>query len=327
MSSDSVVIIAAVLAAIGVFLIFITLSAPGPVRNARSLSNRERVQPLQGLPAEQPLMLLAQDLASVIIAFMGVDSVADENSAPARTIVQRLKCADWFWEAGVADKPTHTAPFWDMPSYWAAKAAYIMVYGFIGLVGGSFATLVLASPIPLFVAPAVGVFMGFIEPDARLETAAKGRQDRMTIELAFVAGELYSLVRTRLSLEAAVRTVISRPGGGPLKEELARAYRVYEITQQLTQGLDSMKDRNTNLSVQDFATSLIMVLGPTGGDVATSLDTLSRQAREAMTRYVRLRSNRNERAVANQVSLFLSIMLLAGVLLPIALVVAQSLGG
>ena len=322
---EQFIFFAMILAMAGVGLIYFTITTPRRFKSAKMLEERDKVK-IVDVPGGDALTASALDLGAMLGALFN-GRADDETTVRASRIVQLLKSANWYWEPSVMNRPTPNAPFWSISTYYTAKAGYMLLYAAIAFVAGALLALALGYAIALPFAVVIGLFFGFIEPDARLTTAVRHRQDGMTIELGFAVPRLFAMVKSRPNIDDALRRLTDEPGGGPLIGELRRVMKSSDLTRSITAGMKTMIERNINPSVRRFATAMLMSSERTGGDVAAALDIQSDIARKDMTRYVIERSNANAANANEQVYTTMMILFLGGLVFPIAVLVAAALAG
>src|SRR5258706_4299319 len=137
MTTDGVIVLGAFFVALGIAMIYATLTQPARIARARIVDPRMEVKLAKTVPGGDSLAAMAMDIGDMLARLLGADPL-DETNARGQAIVQLLKAADWYWELRVDHKPTPDAPFWSVATYWSAKGAYTLLYGALGLVGGSF---------------------------------------------------------------------------------------------------------------------------------------------------------------------------------------------
>jgi hypothetical protein len=326
MTTDGVIFLGAFFVALGLSLIYTTLTQPTRIARARIVDPLQEVKLARSIPGGDSFAAMAMDIGDMLARLLGADPFDESATAKGQAIVQLLRAADWYWELRPDYKPTPDTPFWSVPTYWSAKGAYTLVYGAIGLVVGSFLGLNLGITWLSAVGLLVGAFLGFLEPDTMLSKAARNRQDSMTIELGFGVPKLHSIVERNPSIVDGVRELIEEPGG-PFIEEMTRVMNIYGSARNMTTGLTEMIARNTNDAVREFCTSMRMAVERRGGNLGEALARQSLKARHQMRRYVKQRSIRNKRATAAQTYSYVGLLFFLLLLIPVALIVVQSLGG
>jgi len=325
MDANSIVLLGAFFVALGIALIYITITQPARIPKAQKVDPQREVKLARSIPGSDAFAAMSMDLGDAFAALFGLRA-EDEESRYGSAIVQLLKAADWYWEYRQEYPPTPEAPFWNLATYWSAKGAYALLYAVVGLVAGTILALVAGFVWAAPVGFVLGGVIGFLEPDDRLTKAARARQDMMTIELGFSVPKLYSIVQNRGSLVEGLRDLVS-DGGGPFIEEIQYVLRVYGVARNLGKGFDEMVARNTNVGVREFCLSMKMVGDKMGGDPARAVAKQSELARDAMQNYVASRSDQNKAKAGSQSYQFMTALLFLMLIIPIALVVAQSLVG
>ncbi|MBN1283977.1 MAG: type II secretion system F family protein [Anaerolineae bacterium] len=318
---DGPVILGAALVAFGLLIIFMTLTAPRKSRRAQTVTEREEINLLKDLPASDALSRTVLDLGE---SMQSLFEPGTRQKGPSRAEAL-MKAAGWWWAPGEMHKPIPTAPFWNMETYWGAKAVYMLMYGGVGLLSGL--AIVSATGLPVVVAAAVtavGAAIGFLDPDSKVSNAAKERQNLITIEMGFKVPELWTYAMTR-GVETSLRMLAERPGG-PFVSEVRRAVRLYDVHGSLAPGLKQMAERNTGEQIREFSVQLRMA-AERGGRLLEALDMLSESARRAMGRYIRERTMKNLRAVRGQIMLWMGGLVFLLILGPVAILIAQSLLG
>jgi len=336
MDTVSIIFLACFLVAVGTLVLYATLTEPPKIRRGRTVSEanetpaqrRARLQRQVKLARSVPLdgfEAWAMDLGDAFARLAGV-TPEDESTPVGARIVQLLKSADWYWEQRTDYPPTPQAPFWNLTTYWAAKGAYTLVGAILGLVLAGFIAWAFGSVYVLPFGALVGGWMGFRWPDDSLEAAARNRQNMLTIELGFGVPKMFSIFQRNPSQVDSLRELVEG-GGGPFIEEMSQVLIIYQTARNLSEGLDEMIRRNTNNGVREFCTSIKMAVERRGGDLTRALAKQSFQAREQMKRFVVQRSARNAINANGQAVFYATILIFILFVIPIALLVAQSMAG
>src|SRR5579859_6096540 len=181
MDANSIVLLGAFFVALGIGVIYITITQPARIPKAQKVDPQREVKLARSIPGSDAFAAMSMDLGDAFAALLGLRA-EDEESRYGSAIVQLLKAADWYWEYRQEYPPTPEAPFWNLATYWSAKGAYALLYGVVGLLGGTFIALavgfVWTAPVGLI----FGGIIGFLESDDALTKAARARQEMMTIE-------------------------------------------------------------------------------------------------------------------------------------------------
>ena len=309
------VALGAALVSAGLLVMFLTVTAPRRDKRAQTVTERDEIRVFKGVPASESLTRTALDLGEFLENLFGGGKKAEAL----------MKAAGWWWAPGEMHKPVPTAPFWNVETYWGAKAANTMLYGGLGLLAGL--TVTWATGLPIVLAAAlvlVGATIGFLDPDSAVARAAKNRQNLITIEMGFKVPELWTYAMTR-GVETSLRTLADQPGG-PFVSEVRRAVRLYDVHGSLAPGLKEMAERNTGEQIREFSVQLRMA-AERGGRLLEALEMLADSSRRAMGRYIRERTMRNLRAVRGQIMMWMGGLVFLLILGPVAILIAQSLMG
>ena len=314
---DTTILVGAALVGLGLWLLYVTLSAPRRRRRAETVDAREEITALRGIPGGSALNTDILDLGDQL-----EDLLARKGPPRAELL---MKAANWWWAPGETSKPVPDAPFWDMSTYWGNKAAWTLLYGGLGALAGFAVVAATGLPVILVLALVlIGAAIGFLDPDSKLARAARQRQNLITIEMGFKVPELWTYAMTR-GVETSLRLLAERPGG-PFVSEVRRAVRLYDVHGSLAPGLKAMAERNTGEQIREFAVQLRMA-AERGGRLLEALDVLATSARRAMGRYIRARTAQNLRAVRGQIMLWMGALVFLLILGPVALLIAQELLG
>src|SRR5258708_7062101 len=127
MTTDGIVFFGAFLCALGIALIYATITQPQRIARARTLRDpRQEVKLAKSVPGGDSFAAMAMDLGDTLARLLG-SNPEDESSAQGQALVQLLKSADWYWELRIDNPPTPEAPFWNLATYWSAKGAYTLL--------------------------------------------------------------------------------------------------------------------------------------------------------------------------------------------------------
>ncbi|MBW3600141.1 MAG: type II secretion system F family protein [Planctomycetes bacterium] len=146
-----------------------------------------------------------------------------------------------------------------------------------GGIGGGSALLCFLSPLPIFVAPLVGLTLGMI-PFLYLFLRRRRRINAFARQLPEALELLGRALRAGHSLGAGFNLVASEMGQ-PIRKEFLTAYEEQNFGIPLEEALEGMTERVPNLDLRFFATAVILQR-QTGGDLAEILDKIGRLVRE-----------------------------------------------
>ena len=146
-----------------------------------------------------------------------------------------------------------------------------------GGLGGGGALVCLVSPLPMFVAPFVGVTLA-IGPLLYLYLKRKRRINAFARQLPEALELLGRALRAGHSLGAGFNLVATEMHE-PIRKEFLTAYEEQNFGIPLEEALEGMTERVPNLDLRFFATAVILQR-QTGGDLAEILDKIGRLIRE-----------------------------------------------
>jgi Flp pilus assembly protein TadB len=239
-----------------------------------------------------------------------------------------LKQANWFWEVGEPEPAVAKAPFWNLETLWSEKFMGALVWGVGSFALISFAGLVLSSIgtgsmmtflIAGAVVGAVLGYVGFVNPDSQLASAASQRQKELSLEMGFRVPELRADVMSGSTIQRAIRGMAHRPGG-PFVEELRRAVTVLDVSRDEAQAMDYLLDRNRNNELMtEFANSVKMV-SRQGGQIGPVLNVIADLAQERLRLSITTQARKNLQEMTRPIAL-------ASLIVTTLLVIVPALSG
>lgn len=222
-----------------------------------------------------------------------------------------MKQANWFWEVGEPEPPVAKAPFWNLETMWSEKIIGGLVWGvgtfaIINLLGVFLAAFGTGSMMTFLIAGAVigaGLgYIGFVNPDSQLASAASGRQKELSLEMGFRVPELRADVMSGATIQRAIRGMARRPGG-PFVEELRRAVTVLDVSRDESQAMDYLLDRNRgNELMTEFANAVKMV-SRQGGQIGPVLNVIADLAQERLRLSITNQARRNLQEMTRPIAL------------------------
>jgi Flp pilus assembly protein TadB len=239
-----------------------------------------------------------------------------------------LKQANWFWEVGEPEPPVAKAPFWNLETLWSEKFIGALVWGvgsfaLISIVGMVLSTFGTGSMLTFLIAGgligAVLGYVGFINPDSQVGSAASTRQKELSLEMGFRVPELRADVMAGATIQRAIRGMARRPGG-PFVEELRRAVTVLDVSRDEAQAMDYLLDRNrSNELMTEFANSVKMV-SRQGGQIGPVLNVIADLAQERLRLSITSQARKNLQEMTRPIAL-------ASMIVTTLLVIVPALSG
>ena len=229
-------------------------------------------------------------------------------------IERQLKAANWYWGPGETQAPNPEAPFHTVGGYQAACVYQALVYGAGALVVLS--VLVVATELPFLLAPGLAALLacvGYLTPKDHLTAAARRRQQRMTMEMAFRLPELAASVATGRSIIQALRELTRRPGG-PFATEMVRLLRTYDLTQSIEAAVQVVVQHNHFEPLTEMLRQILFV-EQQGGAISPALHVLATAAQERLQQRLVAQGQANKRDMGLPVvggSTVVMLLLIAG---------------
>jgi pilus assembly protein TadC len=204
------------------------------------------------------------------------------NGADVET---RLKQAGFWQRTGALYPDTRT-----FYAYQIASATLLAVLGLgcgmlLAAIGG------LDPALALGVALGSGA-LGFFLPDLDLKGKVARRDDQMVADMASALDRLANFLAAGYPLPYAIHELAQRPGG-VFVAELRDVAAQYNVSGDLTAGIDALLEANGNLPPLVPFGSLVRTATRLGGGVSETLRTLAEELRAELTQRITARGYRN----------------------------------
>jgi Flp pilus assembly protein TadB len=272
-----------IIAALSFLLVWAGLTRPKPI--ARPQADRDEQYRLRELRSVGLFRAAVEDLAAWFQG-QGTGDTTWRGGLNARYL-RWLKQADWYWVEGEQSPPSPKAPFWNLETMWAAKVFHGLLFGLGGLLLGGAACAVFHWPFVVApVVAAIGGFVGTVDPDNEVSTAAEERRKQIVLEMGYKVPEMRAYVRSGRSFVSAVRYLTSRPGG-PFVKELLRALRIYDITSDVERGMRAVMEANPLCQPLVNLCGDLVAVESEGGEIGPVLEAHTESAQHEMRRMLR----------------------------------------
>ncbi len=181
----------------------------------------------------------------------------------------------------------------DARTFYAYKLASAAGLGVLGLGFGVLLAGIGGLPPSLSLGVAAGTgSLGFFLPDLDLKGRVARRDDQMIADMASALDRLANFLAAGFPLPYAIHQLAQRPGG-VFVAELRNVAAQYNVSGDLTAGIDALLEDNGNLlPLVPFAT-LVKTATRLGGGVGESLRALAEELRAELTQRITARGYRN----------------------------------